>query len=417
MIVAAKYESASSESLGKPSLYPALAKLIQTHAALGVYVKLESSSKSSYHRLQTVDLDQVVTFVDDEDVAIVMERQFLLQLDMKGTVPLWRLIVLADNTVLFAFHHAIGDGKSGAVFHAALIKALNDLSLSQDSSAHVTVPMLELVPPVEAVVDVSVSFGKFMHELASLLIPASWTQAHTAWTGNPVITSPDLRTNVRIIRFSPEESLQFLEACRANKSTVTSAFHTIACSTLSRLVAADTSTTGRYKTVPSTIPISLRGLGNISPDVLCDHISACYIHYPLDNTQFSWPAATTVAATLKSQLTTCPENIGIIKFLFGNEQGFIKGMEGNKRNVGMELSNIGKFTGSAEPEDKWSISQVVFAQCDPVGGAALKLNVAGDPMGGVSCTVTWGEGAIEGHFVASFISEFRKEYHELIGVR
>jgi hypothetical protein len=50
-----------------------------------------------------------------------------------------------------------------------------------------------------------------------------------------------------------------------------------------------------------------------------------------------------------------------------------------------------------------------------VGGAAIKLNVAGDPEGGVGVSVTWVDGAVEDSFVESFVSEFRKGYDELVG--
>lgn len=413
VIVAAKY-STTSGALDKPLLYQALAQLIQTHAALGVYLQGDSSKSPTYHRLQSIDLDQVLTFVDNNDVATAMEQQFLIPWERESSVPLWRLTVLTDNTVLFAFHHSICDGKSGGVFHAALLRALNGPPLPQPSE-NVSVPQLDLVPPVETVVDLSVSFGRIVREVAGLFIPVSWTKAYTAWTGNPIVSFPHLRNNVRIIYFPPEESRQFLEACRANKSTLSSAYHTIAASAMSRLVTKNGSGSG-YKTLPSAIPVCLRNLGHTSPEVLCDHISACNISSPLENTEFSWSTASALATELRSQASSYPANIGILKFLFGNERGYLKGMEGQKRKCAFELSNIGKFSSGPAPEDKWKVSQVVFAQCDAVGGAAIKINVAGDPEGGTSLGITWGEGAVENEFVASFIYEFRKNYFELIGI-
>lgn len=179
VIVATRYSGGMSEapsSLDKASLYPALAKVIQSHAALSVC--LQSSPRSedySYCRLQTIDLDQVVVFSNDDNMDAAIQSQLLLPMNTKGTVPLWRLVILEDNTVVFSFHHCVGDGKSGSAFHIALLQALNKQRGSQEPSQHVEVPKLDLVPPVETVVDVSVSFGKLVYDVFSLLLPESWT--------------------------------------------------------------------------------------------------------------------------------------------------------------------------------------------------------------------------------------------------
>jgi Alcohol acetyltransferase len=417
VIVAAKY-AADSQSLDKAALYPALAKLIQTHAALGVYLQDESTRNPAYARLEVVNLDKVVTFVDDDDLAPVMEREFLRPFDTMEMVPLWRLRVLKDNIVIFAYHHAIGDGKSGVAFHNTLLSALNNppSSSGQDPSADIPVPPIQLVAPIEDLLDLSVSGSTAIRELLTLFSPTSWTKGFSAWTGNPVAKFPHLRTNCRIFYFSAEDSSQFLTICRHHKATLTSAFHVLAFSIIARLVSNDKSCSPHLKTIASSITISLRELANTLPNVMCDHVSNYTMFSPITQADFSWTMAAILASTLRSQVEKSTEQIGTIRLLFGNYLAFLKGMRGKKRRDGLELSNIGKVSVNTGPEDKWKIGNVVFSHAE-IGGAAIKLSVVGMPEGGIGVSVTWADGDVADSFVESFISEFKKGYYELIGCK
>jgi len=418
-IVSAKY-TADSASLSKPTLYPALAKLIQTHASLGVHLHNESTKRAAYARLQTVDLDKVVTFVDDDDVALVMEREFLRPFNTTELTPLWRAIVLKDNTVVFAYHHCITDGKSGVAFHKALASALNDPSTySQDlSTNNISVPPIQLLPPVEKLLDLSVSSLTVIRELVTLFIPVSWTKASSAWTGNPVVNIPQLQTHCRIFHFSVHDSSQLLGLCHKHNSTLTSVFHTLALSTIAGLVANEIfSNFTPYTTIPSCIPISLRQLAHTPPDAMCNQISAFEMFSPITQTEFSWKEAATLASTLRSQVEKSKEKVGAIKFLFGNYNAFFKAMRGKKRKIGFELSNLGRAFWKVEPEDKWKTEKMVFALCAPVEGAAINLGVVGGPEGSISVSVTWGDNAVASSLVESFITEFRTRCSELIAPR
>ena len=55
-----------------------------------------------------------------------------------------------------------------------------------------------------------------------------------------------------------------------------------------------------------------------------------------------------------------------------------------------------------------------FAQCDAIGGAAIKMNVVGSPSGSVNVVVTWGEGAIDEAMVNAFMTGFKSKLTLLI---
>lgn len=349
-------------------------------------------------------MDQIVVFSDDVGMDAAIQRQLLLPLDTNGLVPLWRLLVLADNTVILSFHHCIGDGKSGTAFHAALVQALNDPAIFREPSTHVEVPKLDLIPPVEAVVDCSVTSS-----------PAAWTQPSTAWSANRMIDSPTRRVLYGLIHFSADENGRFLAACRKNQSTITSGIHTLSTSIVARLVSEGEAEKGTYTTIASTVPVSLRGLGHAAPDVMCNYVSSCHLSTPIEQTQFSWTNAAALAIQLKSEALKCPESVGLLKYMGGKERGFLKSLDGKKRRAGIETSNIGRFDLSTGPEGKWKLTRIVMAQCDPVAGSAIKVTVTGEPDGGLSLAVTYGDESIDSQFVESFMREFRKEFLELIG--
>jgi len=107
----------------------------------------------------------------------------------------------------------------------------------------------------------------------------------------------------------------------------------------------------------------------------------------------------------------------LLKFIFGQYEHFFKDKIGKKREAGLQISNIGRFdsSGVAHTEtEKWHIERTIFAQCDVITGAAIKLNVCGNPSGGLAITVTWSPDAAEGALVEAFISKFQQMFQDVL---
>jgi hypothetical protein len=341
----------------------------------------------------------------------VLEKHLMHCFDTSAELPLWNLTVLSDNTAIFFWHHCIGDGISGLAFHRALVAALNADNTIYKSMEVVDIRSKNpLIPAVESHISVRPSVSQFSHALFDLFSPASWRRGASAWSGNPVKEST-LRTEVRLLEFSPEENAKFLTCCRAHNATLTPALHTLAVSALSHVLLDQTDHT-RFKNISTTIPMSLRPITRTSPDVLCDHISH-YHFYPAITSTFSWMAASALTATLRSFREKAAGEMGLLMFLFGQYEAFFKGKIGKKREAGLQVSSIGKFD-SAVGTDKWQIDRMIFAQCDVVVGAAIKLNVCGNPLGGLAIAVTWGSDSVENTFVEAFIFKFRQMFKEVI---
>lgn len=322
--------------------------------------------------------------------------------------------MLEDCTVVFAWHHCIGDGMSGLAFHRSLLAALRKVQSSNDTTGTITVPeSITITPTIETLTDLTPSWRMFLNELYASIVPASWTPLHSAWTGNLVRNDSGLKTYVKILDFSPQDIAAFLSICRTQQATLTSTFHVLAVSILSRIILAEADSQ-QYKTIPVSIPISLRRVANTPTDVFGECVSG-YMCYALLEPEFSWDRASEYASILRTQATESRGGIGMLKYLFGNYAAYFTGKLDKKRTVGMELSNLGSYPSDGiELEKTWRLEDVRFAQCDAVVGPAIKLNVAGAPTGGVSMTITFGEGAVSTSVVDKFAVKFLEAFKALL---
>ncbi|KAJ6534685.1 hypothetical protein DFH09DRAFT_1092010 [Mycena vulgaris] len=99
--------------------------------------------------------------------------------------------------------------------------------------------------------------------------------------------------------------------------------------------------------------------------------------------------------------------------LLGNAAGFLRGLLRRKRGGTFEISNAGRV-GAAAGAGRWRIGHMASAQCSIVVGAALVLNIIGDPTGAVSLTLAWGEDDIAEPLVDTFAAQFEDTFRTLL---
>ncbi|KAJ7738888.1 hypothetical protein B0H14DRAFT_3515930 [Mycena olivaceomarginata] len=365
VLVSARYIRPDGPILSKEHLFAALHKVIEQHPILSVMVQNEES-KPSFIRLDKIELPLVVQFSDNNDLEAAIQRQLATRFDTAAELPLWRVEVLNDSTVILAYHHGIGDGLSGVAFHRSLLAALQDVG---DASGSLVVQVSESLSGVLP--------------LTPRLLEAQLLRMEC----KPSSKTPEFTPHVKLITFSGEEMAAFAKICRSHNATVTSAFYVLAAAILSRLVPPHSP---QYKTLTAVIAISLRGVAGASADAFCDYVSG-HMSTPPINPAFQWPAAARYAAELQRQKTAVRQEIGMIYLIASNIAGFMKGMLGGKRRATFEISNTGRVP-AVEGAGPWRVERMVFAQSDLVVGAALKINVTGDPTGAVTVALTWGEG-------------------------
>ncbi|KAG6853896.1 hypothetical protein C0991_000361 [Blastosporella zonata] len=401
VLMTAQYKAPEGQTLDRDTIYNALRRVIERHAVLGVRLARDPTLDPTFERLQKVDLSEIVEFSDETNLEGAIQAQLLRKFDFTSHLPLWRVVILADGTICFAFHHGIGDGKSGLAFHRALFASLQE-GKGHGGDAIVTPSDGPLVPAIETLVDLSPSWRKIGVEIFRLFAPVSWTRDAASWTGNLVSTTITLQNHVRLINFTPAIVSDLLVLCRSKKTTITSLIHCLANSVISGLISDE-----QYKTLTSVIPISLRDLSRTSNNAICNHVST-FRAYPKVNPTFSWEDAAQTASDLRSHVKKSPEEIGMLKFLFGKYDAYFQGKLGRKRPAGLEVSNVGRFDVQIDSSNgqMWSIGRMAFAQCDVVVGAALKMNVVGDALGGITISLIWGANSVSDAFANAFAANF-----------
>lgn len=410
VLMTAQYKPPEGQSLDKPTIYDALGRVIEAHAALGIRLAQDPTQNPTFERLPKVDLSEVVEFTDETNLETAIQVQLLRKFDMTSHLPLWRVMILGDGTICFAWHHGIGDGKSGLAFHRALFASLQE-GRGRGGNPDVVPADGPIVPAIETLVDLSPSWRKMFVEISGLFAPVSWTSAAGAWTGDSAPKTITLQNHVRLIDITPAIVSRLLTLSRSKKATITSVFHSLSISVISGLIAGE-----KHQTISTTVPISLRNLSGASNDAICNHVSAL-LAYTKVNPMFSWADASQYASDLRSYVKKSPEEIGMLKYLFGKYDAYFQGKLGQKRRAGLEISNVGRFdatSGSSGKQQRWSIGRMAFAQCDVVAGAALKMNVVGDSLGGMTISIIWGAHSVSDAFADAFIANFKNGIEKLL---
>ncbi|OCH91480.1 hypothetical protein OBBRIDRAFT_825294 [Obba rivulosa] len=431
VIVSARYRNVSDGVLEKPMLFTALAKVILRHAPLMVQM---SADHRSFLRLDEINLSQAVEFIGtDVQLQDHFESQLRRGFELNVNLPLWRLSVMPNNTIVFSCFHGIGDGMSGVAFHHTLLDTLNSVEQPAITYAEVlAVPQdTMLVPNVEKLVNVSPSFTMWCHEVWQTSAPVSLQPHSSAWTGNRVVKVPNLDMRARLLRFSPQDTGRMLELCRSHGTTLTGLLGAIAIPVLSRVLASDPSTR-KLKTISFGTAISIRRFIDVLKDDTMGNFVSVQETFPriirsgsdcapssgwLDG--FTWEEATRYSSGLHKNLRESVGRVGMLKWLFGQIDEYYKLQQGKKRLHGLEISNLGQLRIPVQgfvddPSHIWTIEEMDFAQGDGTCGGAIKLNVIGAPSGALGIGVTWARESVPDPLADSFAAGLSDAIGELI---
>lgn len=135
ILISARYCSASGCQLIKPAVVAALRAVVKAHPALWhVFVQRPSSKKGRHTlhiaALRVLDLEKCIVYLDGADNAgVTSELLEAIHNEWEWTAdeperPWWKLLVKGRN-IVFVYHHSVGDGMSGVVFHREFLAALN----------------------------------------------------------------------------------------------------------------------------------------------------------------------------------------------------------------------------------------------------------------------------------------------------
>ncbi len=425
-------------------LSTALAQVIRQHAALCCGIYGEATRNPTFVLVDTIDLRQMLAFRSLHSGATVMQHLEIEHNEpwssAQESSPPWKVIVLqhekGDNRVFdiaFIYHHALGDGMSGAAFHTALLKALTDTCLQSPMPSkpitHVTVtPLLPLTPPVEELVQFKSTWGFLISQVLQEYGPRIlFGRSAEPYTGLPCATLDELpfRTSLRLLEIDPKMVQTLLANCKVRKVSMTALLS--ATFALSLALAARSA-----EKFTSSIPYTLRRATGTDYQAIVNQTSAVEVDYEKDllqdfrhrhtdrdtNTavQLVWQRAEQDSVRLKEAVADPLNNnvVGLLPYVTDHHE-FHRKKLGKKREKTWEVSNIGAIKCRAAEQGAWTIERAIFTQGAAVVGPALNLNVASVFDGPMTVTFSWQQGVMEEGLIADTMATFQSTLKTLAG--
>ena len=416
-------------------VFAAAGDVIRKHRILFAIPVNEDTPDAYFACLPSVNLNRCITFLqrsqpfasasegEDKQLDAILEDQHNTNFKSEyGTLPFWRLIILQNPgvenefTASFIYHHAIGDGVSGLVFHNALRNALEAASSSlPDCKTEESIMPdgnTSILPPLEE-----------LHPLP--INPTSPSPTATdlkEWTGNSIHIP--CKSRWTSLCLSSRSSKAFFQECKENNLSVTSALSSIIATTLFGILPST------VEALTCIIPINLRSWlklpREVANDAIGTYIDATRAHFirPSQNSQDPrstnvWPGAQQVSNVMNDYLRNVSPSgepytaIALFKTI-PDVSVIFNSMLGKPRDAAFEVTNVGLFSPSTTPKIEgaplWQVGKVLLSRSSVVSGAAITVSVATGGNGSMTVGFSWQEGVLGDDVVDNIIQGVRKYF-------
>jgi acetyl esterase/lipase len=414
-------------------IYAALAGVIRENPILSAIPVDEESPDAYFVRLPSIDLQRSVFFIkrcqplvvadtgEDRELDIILQDQHNTNFKSDyGSLPFWRLLILTTPgvqnqfTASFIFHHAIGDGVSGLIFHNAFRDALEVAYLSPSSLdpkfEHITTSNgALLLPPLE--------------ELHPLPIQESPTKPPTTtlkeWTGNAI--HPPCKSRYKTLYLSPSSSTAFVQECKKRNLSVTSALSSLVATVLFGILPPTT------EALTCIIPVNLRPWLQLTRDMADKAIGTYFDAFKVQQRRTNqniqdpsstdiWPGAHETSKEITKYLTSNSSPSGepytavaVFKIIPDVSVIFTSTL-GKDRDTAFEVSNLGVFSASTKTgaDHLWQVGRVTFSRSSVVSGSAVTMSAVSGGDGGLTIGFSWQEGVVEDSVVDSLVDGVKK---------
>jgi hypothetical protein len=420
-------------------VFAVLSSLVQQHPALGLSIAGEMTRSPSWIRLDKIDLREVVQFKDTNEDYQFIEDMHQRAFDRVGELPLWRVIVVrrppqeltspigqrkpeakGEESLIevgFFYHHAIGDGKSGAAFHMGFLDILNALAGTSPAIRILTdgviwPPKLDLLPSVEEARAWPLSTRFVVSKvLTELVLPES----PLLWTGPPVQFSPNRlpQTRLRTLFVDSQTVARLTRQCRQNGVTVTPLLSVI----IARLLARRYPTAGL---LTGTIALSLRRFTGVDDRKIVNYVASVTTRFATrpksgylfasGSSPFDWGVVRSCKKAIDAVAMSPADQDTILLRFLKDYSGWFKKRIGKRREASFELSNIGTVGGEGDPA---RFTRIIFSQCASVTGPPYVFCIATVNGGDMAVALTWQDGIVEDQAARELLAALEGEIHTL----
>ncbi|MCJ1295505.1 hypothetical protein MMC34_007068 [Xylographa carneopallida] len=414
----------------------AISRLLCQHGSLNCYVEGVDTSEPRFQRLNTIEIQDVLQIEDlEKGDSLAQKLQFLH--DQSWSVdrkPLWKLVVMREPRVAgdtavgltlhiaFVYHHVIGDGLSGAAFHASLIRELESIEKTgqhpQESPTAIdTPPSINLIEPIEKLTPLPLSWSFLIKQVVQEYAPRSLIGAPSPlWTGLPVQTLDKcpLRSRVQIVTIRRDRVESLLQECRKHGVTITS----LLSATIVTILAKALPEAPRFL---GWTAYTLRRATGTSMNDIVNQTSSFETNYPADSldsirkasniterVESLWSTATCFHAQMQDELARCPRDnpVGLLPYVSDHVKYYQKKF-GKAREATWELSNLGVFKKIPDSlPGVWTLEGMTFTQGAQPVGPAFTVNCASVQDGPLTMAITWQDSVVHQEIIDALAHGF-----------
>jgi hypothetical protein len=428
----------------------AVAQTILAHPVLQVGIVGEEDTKPYFIHLEQLDLSKLIRSEpqfdgwSDRDAALqsLLEARHSSLWSHIHQRPGYEFIVfpppvdsMSGSTmtvdIIFAFHHAYGDGNSGVILQRTLLHALNNpkpLSGFDTSTRILTIDTpAPLPPPQDGLIDFKISWSFLIKTLWEEFGPSFLKPAppQPAWTGRAIATHPE-NTRLRLVSFAPPVASAIVKQCRTKSTTLTPLIHILVLRSLANRLPVPVLTN---HSLASTTPISLRrllpsgGKQGFDPEATMGVLLAGQEHRFSSTTiqkirsssdmDVLWDLTSSLGTDLRNKVASLPnDDITALLAWVSDWNERWTNMLGKERQYTWEVSNVGAADPQPAPRQEkrdWHMDRLVFSQSASVAGSAFSVSVAGVKGGELAIVLSWQDTIIEDELangVASDLGEW-----------
>ena len=451
----AEYKVASNTELSLESqVYGALRHVISHHSNLSAIALNEDQSYTNayFARLPAINLRTCVDFLQrttpfpkdgesDEELDQILTQQHGRDFKQDlGSKPFWRVFIVNSPpdvtrfTATWVWHHALADGISGFIFHDSFLAGLNSLTEGDNVDPIVKSPTTALLPPLEELHPMLVSWPFFMRAILGSILPSIFAKRPAKlWTGKPVPSdvTAQAETRIRSLMLSKATTTRLAQASRREKTSVTATLQCLLAASLFSLLPAV-----EYKRLTIEGPMSVRQFLNVSDDQMTDAVAQYkFVHERSlsDDAQagrilqhFSWDTARAVKSVIAAEVAKAGNDnfIALLRYVSSMHQ-YLLGKVGKPRTPSAEISNAGLWPGAQSQEEqqqqqphsetRWRIGRMVFSQSANIVTNGFAMNVVTGGDGNAVVSFCWVEAAVDDEFMKKVIDGIGQGIEELVG--
>lgn len=424
LVVAAVYDFPNqSQSELKQRFEAAIRHCVQRHPILGVAVHDAEKENSQLWKLETLNLDRHLRWLESEDVGVgayknvsyageegwMVEKMVAWALNQRfedvAEVPPWRVFVVPMNEersaswlVMFNYSHSHGDGLSGLSFHRSLVEGLSLTTAVECSQQGKILPtsVADLPPPAGPF---PISWAFLLSVLVNAFFPwlTSWWEKYptsSVWTGGPMFYDNDARTVTRLLTIDQQTLSTTLSNWRPHDVKLTALLHLAINRALTTELRKHGISPASYRT---GTPIDMRRVFGLDREAMGVNASSVSFQYPAIEASSTVTEEEVAAAQehtrkfVSAGSTSQNQVLGLLPYARPLRKWHLDKM-GKKRDSSWEISNLMTFDVATPVNGR--LTRVVFAQPADASGQALSLNAVSLKGGSLEVMMSWQVGAL-----------------------